>query len=712
MLPPFLITRLRRISSWLTVLALVAITVLLWCVQSDRLAPANWRIPLNYSGDSMEMLVRFKAVADGELVPFFPQKLSRLGAPFGADWSEYPVSDKLLFFFFGHVAKITGVNAASNLAVLFACVTAALAFYGCARFLRGRREWCFAGALLFAFTYQTLARSLPHLWLAYAYTVPCALLTCWLVASARRLNQHAPAFAFCLVTSAVLGISNPYNFFLFLQLLALAIFVQLLVRRRKPNLRLGAACLAVSMLACAALQIDTWLYPVDEGATPLIVRNYGGTELYALKPIELFIPPTKHNVAALAEIGYRYLRWSDFKGETFYPYLGLIGAVGFIWIFIELIGRLFSRSSARLPAYGLQIAWIIFFSAVGGINSLLSLYFGLDIFRATNRFSIFISAIVLLFLVSRLSRLSRRWPRLLSFVLAAVVTVIGLYDQLPRPASAAEKEQILVRLKSDRALGGKLEAALPPGSMVFQLPVVDFPETRPPNHLADYEHFRLYLSTKTLRFSYGALKGRSPARWQHDYEQLEPRALASALEEAGFAAICIDRRGYPDRAEALLAGLSKGRSMLADSEDFAVVRLQPATKPRPPLARSLSFGQGWNPRDPADDEHTRWTNGSASFSFYNPYPSAIQVALRFTVNGVDKRHFILRINDHEQFRATLDADPLEVNLPQIELQPGINRFELVTPEASVRVSEERWRLRALAVHGLSFQVIPASLPSP
>ena len=54
---------------------------------------------------------------------------------------------------------------------------------------------------------------------------------------------------------------------------------------------------------------------------------------------------------------------------------------------------------------------------------------------------------------------------------------------------------------------------LPPGAMVFQLPVMAFPEVAPAHNLGDYEHFRPYLATRALRFSYGMLKGRSRHRW-------------------------------------------------------------------------------------------------------------------------------------------------------------------------------------------------------
>lgn len=663
----------------------------------------------------MEILARFKAVTEGELMPFSPQKITRLGAPFGADWSEYPVSDKPMILFLGGMARLIGVIQTSNFALMLAHISAALAFYGCARFLRCQRIWSFAGALLFAFTYQITSRGLPHLWLTFAYTVPCAVLVCWLVSSSRRVGIRNATTWFCLGTSVVLGVSNPYNLFFFLQLLTLALLVQLLGDRRAGNLWLGFGCLFVAFAAFFSLQIDNWVYPVDEGAAPLMTRNYGGTERYALKPIELFLTPSTHHLKLFADVGYRYLRWSDIKGETFTPYLGIIGWLGVLWIFAELLRKLMVKGEGRLQGYGLQIGWILFYSGVGGLNSALSLYFGLHIFRATNRFSIFISAIVLLFLVSRISRLTANWSKTSRLLLAVGLVLFGLYDQLPRPIPATELAEMAARAKSDEAFGRSLESNLPRRAMLFQLPLLDFPEGRPLRHFADYEHFRPYLVTKTLRFTYATLKGRSPARWQRDYEQLEPSRLVAALEEAGFAGLFINRRAYDDQGEELLKAIGSAgcTELIEDSaHELVVVRLHPVPKPRPPLAYSVTFGEGWNSRESGDDEKIRWARGPAALSYYNPFSKPIGAYLRFQVVGVGQRHFDLSLNGHSLLAKSIDDDPSEVKFAKVELKPGVNRFDLSTQEDAVRISQERSRLRAFAIDNFEFKVLPDSLPPP
>src|SRR6185503_16072359 len=121
----------------------------------------------------------------------------------------------------------------------------------------------------------------------------------------------------------------------------------------------------------------------------------------------------------LARIGDRYLAWSSWRGEGFSPYLGLVGAAGLAWLAVLTIGRLLSRSRRALPGYVLPIAWILMFSSLGGLNNLFALASGLHLFRAANRYSIFLLALALLFLTSQLSRWSSGWRAPLRLGVAA-----------------------------------------------------------------------------------------------------------------------------------------------------------------------------------------------------------------------------------------------------------------------------------------------------
>jgi hypothetical protein len=678
---------------------LVLATALVWVAHYDRWTLESWKVPTDYNGDAFEILARIEAAAEGDTVPLRPQVISRLGAPFGANWSAYPSSDLLLLSALGQVARVVGVFPAANLAMLAAVVSAALAFYGCARWLRVRWEWAFAGALLFAFTFQTFHRGLPHLFLLFSWTVPLALLACGLVAGSRRLRWRSAGGAFCIGVAAVIGIGNPYTLFLFLQLLGWALVAQWLGPRRKENLTVGVTALAVAAGAFFVVESHVWLFAPDTAAASPLARNYGGTERYALKPLELFLPPATHRWEPLAFFGHRYERWSEWRsGESFSPYLGLVGAAGFAWLAIAAVRAVLARR--RVPGSALPAGWVLAFASVGGVTNLFAFFSGLLVFRAANRFSIFISAVALLFLVSRLARRAVRLPAWASVAAAAVVALAGLLDELPREPGLARQQRIAERIAADRELGRKLEERLPPRAMVFQLPVMGFPEIVPPHQLGDYEYFRPYLVTQSLRFSYGMLKGRSRGGWQRETEGMPPADFVRRLERYGFAAVYFSRRGFPDGGRKLLAELAAaGRTEKIEGRfhDQVVVLLRPAAKPELPVAHEFTFGQGW--QNPQSGE-PRWAYGRAALSYFNPYPRPMRTNVRLVLSGVGERHVAIRVNGREAVAARVNASSRTIVL-RTTLQPGVNRIDLEPREPAVRLSEAPGQLRAFAMHEAS-----------
>ena len=93
-----------------------------------------------------------------------------------------------------------------------------------------------------------------------------------------------------------------------------------------------------------------------------------------------------------------------------------------------------------------------------------------------------------------------------------------------------------------------MEAALPAGAMVFQLPIMEFPESPAPG-VPPYDHFRPYLYSKQLRFSYGSMKGRPREQWQQDLGKVPFEKAVAEIQDRGFAAIYINRNGFPDKAK-------------------------------------------------------------------------------------------------------------------------------------------------------------------
>jgi phosphoglycerol transferase len=687
---------------------LVFVTSLVWAVHYDRLTPESWRVPTDYVGDAHEVLARIKAASEGDTWPLRPQVIERLGAPFGAQWNGYPTPDKPLMLIMGAIAHAIGIFAAANLGLLLAQVSAALAFYFTTRWLRCRWEWAWAGALLFAYTYHTFHRGLAHFSFVFTWTVPLGLLAVWLVAQSRRLEWRSSGAVVCLGAALGLGVSNPYNLMFWGQLLGWALLAQWFGPRRRPNLTIGLTAGAIAVAAFFITNVEVWIHVQEPEGVPLLARNYGGTERYALKSMEMFIPPLYHRWDMLAFFGHRYSRWSDFRGEAYLPYLGIVGIVGLVWLAMASARRLFARRAP--PGQAVSIAWLLAYAIIGGLTNVVAFFIGIQVFRATNRVAIFISALVLVFLMVRLSRLTVNWPVRWRVGAALAIAALGVWEQIPRRFPAEVRARMASDVGSDVRLGREVEAALPRGAMVFQVPVLGFPEVVPPYRLVDYEHFRLYLTTSDLRFSYGAAKFRTRSRWQRDLENVPVETLVRRLERYGFGALYINRKGYEDRADGLLLALRKlghDRRLEGTGGHQVVVFLNPHRTPVLPLARVLTMGRGWHPRP---EDGVRWANDDAMLAYFNPYQQPLSCELRLELVGVSAREVILDQNGRRIHAVQTGDDPVEVLLPRVTLAPGVNQFLLHSPEPARRLGTGRYQLRTFGLKASSIRIHPGPQP--
>jgi hypothetical protein len=317
------------------------------------------------------------------------------------------------------------------------------------------------------------------------------------------------------------------------------------------------------------------------------------------------------------------------------------------------------------------IAWVLAYSTIGGLNGLLGT-FGLVLFRGTNRYSIVILALALLFLAREVTRLARR-SRSLAVAASVPLLLLGLWDQLPHSPGAADIHQVHQQVITDGGITSSLESKLPRGAMVFQLPVADYPEVGPIGGMLDYEHFRPYLQSRSLRFSYGSQKGRTRERWQGEVMQFGAASGVGLLEQYGFSAVLINRKAYPDRAVSLLADLrSAGRSeMLCESDDFIGIALTPVEHPILPP----EFDRNWYILEGSASANWRWSMGDAKLILHNGGSAPEKVRVSFLAGSLQARQLDIYAGGQKIFGAPLDParpeEPVELTL---SLQPGRNEI--------------------------------------
>jgi len=132
------------------------------------------------------------------------------------------------------------------------------------------------------------------------------------------------------------------------------------------------------------------------------------------------------------------------------------------------------------------------------------------------------------------------------------VLVAGLLDQGSLLATGRYGEN-KKRWASDEDVVRRIEAALPSGASVFELPYVPFPEGPRTRGVDGYDALRPYLHSRALRWSSPTMRDRGADGWVRDVANREPKQMIEALARAGFGGILLDREGYEDHGAALEA---------------------------------------------------------------------------------------------------------------------------------------------------------------
>lgn len=555
--------RLRRSSAFHYGVLTLAVLAL-WCTLYGRLPGTDrFRVPVEYNGDALFMMGTMQGFSEFP-VPW-NLHVARLNAPFGADWNDYPHSEKLLYYLGGTLTRLFDPGVAANLFLLLGFAFNAVGFFWAARRLGSPPLRATAGSLMYAFSTYTLFRGAPHALLVYAGHIPILFYLCRWFQRGRLYHHRAWIWAgLYVVASAFL---NPYYFVFVLLMLALA-SVRLLVNRRMRDAALPGALVAVGILAFVANQSNVLLYSRRHGESTVIhPRLLTEIVRWGLRLPDLFMP-VEHPLDAWAAFAKRNYWVPEFVSENISAFLGLVGCAGLLALVAVSLGRGMRSNAKRAPSE----AWIALsaylFGAVGGGTLLLGAL-GVSWLRAGNRYSIVILCAVLLW-GSRVFSI-RRWPwleRILCVALVAFTVHESRTSWLPKE----RRIPMTARVQDDRAFARDLEGQLPRGAAVFQLPIMGFPESGSIVALLDNDPFRPYLWSKNLRFSYGTHRGRPRENWQSVCARKKVPDMLTELVQKDFHAVLIHRAGYSDRGHALeTAFVAAGMGKVAGTSDSDMV---------------------------------------------------------------------------------------------------------------------------------------------
>jgi len=541
----------------LVLVLLLAAVAVVWTTTYRRWSAPSWSVPVAYVGDAWFELTAIQGIAESGAGPFFQQHQPRLGAPDGANWSDFPTYSDLLLWTTAQGARWFGLFPAANLAVLAAHLLAAASCFLVCRALGAALAWSAALAGVYALSYYAFYRTLWHISLLHYWHLPLVLALGLHCLSARRPPLTGWPLAAALGLSALTGMLEFYYAVIVGQFFALAVLFQLCrrggIRRVLTPVALGSAL----VLGAIVTQADTLRYRIEHGPNPAAaVRAVGDTDTLALRPVQLLLP-YQHAWSAVQNWTRRAYWDSNPAGRNSErsTYLGIVGLAGLLAMLVAAARRIWRR---RPISWHAPLAlWTLAFAAPGGISALLTL-FGWAVLRSNNRLSIVLLTLALLYLATALTAATRRWRADRRWVAAGALFILGAWDQARHPP-AQPWPAIQRTIAADESFAEALEIAVGPRPDIFMLPAIPFPEagSNYERGFIDYEHLRLFLSSHHLRLSYGAIKGRTETDAAVARGNLSPDEVAAQIVAGGWGAVALNRKGMTDDGAAILASLER-----------------------------------------------------------------------------------------------------------------------------------------------------------
>jgi phosphoglycerol transferase len=693
---PAMLLRAAHVPAWVD-----ALFVMTLCVAVAMTSIGAWqdlRVPLQYGGDATYYQFVIQTILEHGWYTRNPD----LGAPFGATMYDFPIPEPT------HLALIRLFGLFSgdpflcfNLFYLTSFATVAFAAWYSLRQLGTGRTLAVAGAFLFSILPYHFIR-MGHLFLASYFAAPvfaayALRLATYAPVESKATRNLTPATVLALAVAAGAGVY--YAFFGCVFIAAGAIFGAVQSQRREP-LRGGALGIAISVAVLGLSLLPNALFHLSEGANAAVAqRGAWEAEVYGLRVTQLLLPANGHRIQALGAITRAYSEQTPLINENATAALGVLGSFGLLAAMAIALCGGFGRFQ-RVAAAGMLAIVGILFGTIGGFGSLFALLVTPEI-RCLNRISVFIAffAILSTMLLARRSIGAR--PVVLALA-GALFVMVGWIDQIPARAVGRMGPAVF---RQEQAFFDRLQASVAPGTAVYELPYMAFPEAAPTGTLWSYDLLDPYVHTNALRWSFGEMRGRTADQWNDAVSKLGGAELAAALARAGFGAIYMDRRGYKDRGAAVEPRLAAalGAPLIEDeARNVAVYRIPSALASTGAPFVVVGPGRDWYPwASNAKDGPQGWSKGSADFVVGNPNSEVVPFAVEFTLTSAVAREVRVRYAGRELGAYALQPGVAQKVSLRFDAASGVSRVELDTDVAAV-LSGTDGQKRAFRVGELAY----------
>lgn len=689
---------------------ILCIVMLIWVY---KLWLADFYVPFQYSGDAMVMSVWIKGILDNG---WYLQN-DLIGAPFGHLMYDFPTTNTLDFLLIKIISVFThdyalAINSYFLMTFPLTTLTSMLVF----RHFRASYATSILGSLLFAFIPYHFLRGEAHLFLAAYYMIPPMIMVIlWVFADKYLLfcsNEENRYNIYHLINAKIiisilicLLISSTviyYPFFSCFFLLIAGVSSSISQQKKHPLLN---SLLLVSIIVAGVLAnaSPSLIYMHENGKNPEVaIRSPMESEVYGLKIAQIIMPIVGHRIPLLEKISGQYRSTAPLINENGIASLGFIGSIGFLILialaFYKLSGGLRFKERC-IPNHLNELSILnlsaILLATIGGFGTIFA-YLLFPEIRCYNRISIFIAFFSLFAIVLLLDKLSHRYEMSkkiqLFFVMIITITLlVGIFDQTSAsyvPSYNLTKAEYL----NDKVFINNISMILPENAMIFQLPYAPFPEYGRIYNMDDYSHFRAYLHSERLRWSYGMMKGRPDSDWQRLIASMSPEDMIKILSQYGFSGVYIDSYGYVEGGAQLMANISQiletapivsenGRLYFFDMTRYN-------QKNKTDNSKRIIFNVGptsWHGQEDWAGVPTRWMQADAEIIVFSPENRTSSLCLR-AASFSRNRTLEVSTNGALVAHVAVPTNFINVSVP-ISLDKGANTVRLHVPEGCERPSD-------------------------
>ncbi|MGD9702722.1 MAG: hypothetical protein AB7Q42_04850 [Acidimicrobiia bacterium] len=532
-------------------------------------------VPFDYENDATFYLMVVRSMKEHGWYLTNPD----LGFPSGQEMHDLALGgDNANFVVLRVLARFMEPGLALNVFFILTIALVAAAAHVVLRNLGVRRSVAAVSAVIYTFLPYHMIRRTPHVLLSSYAMVPIAVLVALAVMSADPpiVADRAgwwPGFRrgarTWWVLAACVGLASTGSYYAVFGAYLIVAGGAAAALARRSTRSLWSAGFAAAVIAAVTVvnTAPSILYWRRHGDNRLVAhRLVQETEIYGLRIQQLFMPRLQHRNTRLAELADR--AWGGPVRSEPGQQLGVIAACGLAALLViagvAIVTRAEVAEGSRrqtLQHLGFLTVVSLLTATLSGLSYLLALL-GLKQIRGWNRMSVvigFLAIVAVAFGVEAVIEWVRRRRGAQVARVALAVGLVGLlgvawYDQTA-PVDTAVRGGVREAWESDATFFGEMADDLPTGAAVFEFPAMTFPEGGAIGRIGLYDGARGYLHAPSLRWGFGGMLGRVPT-WSPELETEAPELTVATLRDAGFRAVFVDRFGYADNGEALIALLT------------------------------------------------------------------------------------------------------------------------------------------------------------